>query len=99
MLSYDLEEPTLLALRRPAVLVEQAERALLRLVALPRQVLERLATRQHLAAANNPTVLVLHQVRLGQTTGGMLRRSVKHLGLGASSEFGDHLIQWNAIFI
>jgi len=73
------------------VLVEQAECALLRLVALPRQVLERLAARHHLAAANNPTVLVLHQVRLGQTAGGVLRRSVENLGLGASSEFGDHL--------
>ena len=73
------------------MLVEQAERALLRLVALPRQVLERLATRQHLAAANNPTVLIFHQVRLGQTTGGVLRRSMENLGLGSSSEFGGHL--------
>lgn len=86
-----LKKPALLALRGPAVLVKQPERTLLRLVALPGQVLERLAARQHLAAAHNPTVLVLHQVRLGQTAGGVLRRSVKNLGLGSNSEFGDHL--------
>ena len=93
-----LKKPALLALRHPPVLVEQAERALLRLVALARQVLERLAARHHLAAAHNPAVLVLHQVGLGQAAGGVLRRSVENLGLGANSYF-SHLIQWNAVFI
>ena len=79
------------------MLVEEAERALLGLVALARQVLERLATRQHLAAADNAAVLVLDEVRLRETTGRVLCRSVKNLGLGTNCHHFGHLIQWNAI--
>ena len=89
---------TLLAARRTAVLVEEAERALLGLVALARQVLERLAARHHLAAAYNPTVLVLDEILLLEATGRVLGRSVENLGLGANCHFG-HLILWNAILI
>ena len=85
--------------RRAAVLVEEAEGALLRLVALARQVLERLATRQHLATAHNTTVLVLNEVILVETTGSLLRRAVENLGLGTyiDAEFGGHLIHLTAI--
>ena len=80
------------------MLVEQPERTLLGLVALAREVLERLAARHHLAAAYNPAVLVLNEVLLLETAGRVLRRSVENLGLGANCHFG-HLILWNAILI
>jgi len=80
------------------VLVEQPERTLLGLVALAREVLERLAAREHLAAAHNPAVLVLDEVTLLETTGRVRRRSVPDLSLGANCHFG-HLILWNAILI
>ena len=86
----------LLAARRAAVLVEQPERTLLGLVALARQVLERLAARKHLATAYNPAVLVLNEVTLLETTGRVRRRSVPNLGLGANCHL-NHLILWNAI--
>jgi len=88
----------LLAARRAAVLVEQPERALLGLVALAREVLERLAARHHLAAAHNPAVLVLDEVTLLEATGRVRRRSMPDLSLGANCHFG-HLILWNAILI
>jgi len=78
------------------VLVEQPERTLLGLVALARQVLERLAARHHLAAANNPAVLVLDKVALLETTGRVRCRSVPDLGLGSNCHL-NHLILWNAI--
>jgi len=86
----------LLAARRAAVLVEEAERALLGLVALAREVLERLATRHHLAAAHNPAVLVLNKVALLETTGRVRRRSVPDLSLGANC-YLNHLILLTAI--
>ena len=67
-----------------AVLVEEAERTLLGLVALARQVLERLLALHHLLAADNATVLILNKVRLGEASGGVGRRSMENLGLGAS---------------
>jgi len=81
------------------VLVEEAERTLLGLVALPGKILERLAAGGHLAAADNPAVLVLDQVLLLQTTGGVLRRTVPDLRLGANCGDFGHLIQWNAILL
>ena len=99
LLTTPLKEGTaLLAARRTAVLVKEAERALLGLVALARQVLERLAARHHLAAAYNPTVLVLNEILLLEAAGRVLGRSVENLGLGANCHFG-HLILWNAILI
>ena len=92
-----LKEPALLPLRRPAILVEQTERALLRLVALARQILERLATRRLLAAAHNPAVLVLHKVGLLETAGCVLRRSVENLRLRANRDCIRHLILFTAI--
>ena len=80
------------------MLVEEAERTLLGLVALARQVLERLAALYHLAAAYNPAMLVLNEVLLLETAGRVLRRSVENLGLGANCHL-DHLILWNAILI
>ena len=85
------EAATLLAARDPAILVEQAERALLGLVALARQILKRLATRHHLAAAHNATVLVLDEIRLLETTGRVLGRSVENLRLRANCQL-RHLI-------
>ena len=70
-------------------LLEQLELALLRLVALARQVLQRLLAGHHLAAAYNAAVLVLDEVGLGEATGGVLRRSVKNLGLGSN---GGHVV-------
>ena len=81
------------------MLVEEAERTLLGLVALPGKILERLAAGGHLAAADNPAVLVLDQVLLLQTTGGVLRRTVPDLRLGANCGDFGHLIQWNAILL
>jgi len=69
---------------RRTALVEQLERPLARLVALGRQELQGLLAGSHLLAAHNPPMLVLHQVLLGQTTGGVLRRTVEHLRLGAN---------------
>ena len=93
-----LKKAALLAARRTAVLVEEAERALLGLVALARQILERLASLYHLAAAHNPTVLVLNEILLLEATGRVLGRSVENLRLGANCQL-NHLILWNAILI
>ncbi len=76
-----------------AVLIEEAERTLLGLVALARQVLERLLALHHLLAADNATVLILNKVRLGKASGGVLRVAVENLGLRASGRnFRGHLI-------
>jgi len=84
------------ALACAAVLVEEAERALLGLVALAREVLERLAAREHLAAAHNPAVLVLDEVTLLETTGCVRRRTMPDLCLGANC-YLNHLILLTAI--
>jgi hypothetical protein len=83
-----------------AVLVEQAEGALLGLVATTGQVLERLATGGLLPAAYNAAVLVLDQVGLGETAGGVLGISVEHRGFGSNGrDISGHLIIWTAIFL
>jgi hypothetical protein len=80
------------------VLVEQPERALLRLVALARQVLERLAARRLLAAAYNPSVLVLHEVGLLQATRRVLRGTVPNHSLCANGRYiVGHLILLTAV--
>jgi hypothetical protein len=92
-----LEE--LLATAGTAVLLEQLEAALARLVALAGQVLQGLLAGRHLLAADNAAVLVLDQILLGQATGSVLRSAMVHLGLGANS--GDvlsHLILTAAVF-
>jgi len=98
----DLEELLLLlgALAGAAVLVKQTESTLLGLVALAGQVLQGLLAGSHLLAAYNAAMLVLDQILLGQTAGGVLGSSVENLGLGASGhfEFG-HLIQMTAILL
>ena len=92
-----LEEATLLALVGATVLLEQLERALACLVALAGQELQGLLASSHLLAADDTSVLVLHQVLLFQATGGVLGSSVKHLCLGSNScDFG-HLIFYGAI--
>jgi hypothetical protein len=78
-----LEEPLLLT-ARAAVLTEKLERALLGLVALARQILQRLLARLHLLAADNAVVLVLHQILLLQTTSRVLRRAMEYLRLGTN---------------
>ena len=93
-----LEEATLLAASRATVLVEQAERALLGLVALASKILERLLAGHHLATAYNAAVLVLNEILLLQTTGGVLGGAVENLGLGTSGNFKlGHLILRGAI--
>ena len=92
-----LEEAALLTAGDAAVLVEQAEGALLGLVALAGQVLQGLLAGGHLLAADNATVLVLHEVGLGQTTGSVLGSTMENLGLGTNSHHLGHLILMAAI--
>jgi hypothetical protein len=47
--------------------------------------LQGLLASQHLTATNNTTVLVLNQVRLGESTGRVLCGAMVNLGLGANS--------------
>ena len=70
---------------RNDLLAHQLESALLRLVALREQLLDRLQARRMLLLANNTPLLGLHEVALGQSTGGVLRRPVPNLALGARS--------------
>ena len=74
------------------MLVEEAERTLLGLVALARQVLECLTARRLLLAAYNAAVLVLNKSRLRETTGRVLRCSVKNLRLRTNGDHFGHLI-------
>ena len=74
------------------MLVEQAEGALLGLVALAGQVLQSLLAGHHLAAANDAAVFVLDQILLLQTTGRVLGGAVEHLGLRTNSNHLGHLI-------
>jgi len=93
-----LEEAALLPFASAAAaLAEQLEGALARLVALAGQVLQGLAAGGLLAAADDATVLVLHQLRFGEPTGGVLGGAVVDLGLGANRDGGSHLILWGAI--
>lgn len=83
-----------------AVLVEEAEGALLGLVATAGQVLQGLTTSGLLPAAYNAAMLVLDQVGLGETAGRVLGVSVKNRGFGANGrDIGRHLIMWTAIFL
>ena len=96
---YPLEEPTLLFTRR-AMLLEEAEGSLARLVALAGEELQSLRAGLHLAAANNAGVLVLDEILLLQATRGVLGRSVENLSLGTNSHFKfGHLILLTAIFL
>ena len=75
------------------MLVEEAERALLGLVALARQILERLAARGLLPAAYNAAVLILDKVGLGEATGGVRGVAVENRSLGANGgDISGHLI-------
>jgi hypothetical protein len=76
-----------------AVLAEQLEGSAPGLVALAGQILQGLLAGGHLPAADDAAVLVLHQVLLLQTTGGMLGSAVEHLSLRANSHLKlSHLI-------
>ncbi len=80
------------------VLLEQLEGALLGLVALAGQVLQSLLASSHLLATDNAAMLVLDEILLLQTTGGVLGSSVENLGLGANSYVKfRHLILLTAI--
>lgn len=92
-----LEETTLLAAGATAVLAEQLEAALARLVALASQILQGLLAREHLLAADNAAVLVLHQILLLEATGGVLSSTVVNLGLRANRLNIRHLILLTAI--
>jgi hypothetical protein len=93
-----LEKTTLLALVSATVLLEQLERTLLGLVALAGEVLQSLLASHHLLATHNAAMLVLDEVLLLQTTGGVLSSTVENLGLGANSHLKfRHLILLTAI--
>ncbi len=80
------------------VLLEQLEGTLLGLVALAGQVLQSLLAGSHLLATDNAAMLVLNEILLLQTTGGVLGSSVENLGLGANSHLKfRHLILLTAI--
>ena len=68
--------------------MEKLEGALLGLVALGVKTLESLLARGVLLLADDATLLSLHQILLGESTGSVLGGAVEHLGLGAHS---DHL--------
>jgi hypothetical protein len=73
---------TLASLARAlAALVEEFERALLRLVARRKEVLDRLLAEHHLAAAYNASVLVEYEVLLREAAARVGRRSVVNLSL------------------
>jgi hypothetical protein len=80
-----------------AVLLEELEGALLRLVALAGKILKRLLAGRHLLAADDAVVLVLDKVLLGEATGGVLRAAVVNLGLGSNGHHLGHLILLTAI--
>ena len=61
--------------------MEELERALLRLVARRKQVLDRLLAEHHLAAAYDASVLVEYEVLLGEATARVCSRSVVNLSL------------------
>ena len=61
--------------------LEKLERSLLGLVAGLDQVLQRLLALSMLLLAYDASALRLHQIRLDEATGGMLRRSVVNLSL------------------
>ena len=90
-------EELLLVAPGAAVLAEQLERTLVRLVALAGQELQGLLAGLHLLAADDAAVLVLHQILLLQATGGVLGRSVVNLRLGANGHL-VHLILLTAVF-
>lgn len=92
-----LKEAALLALVGATVLLEQLEGTLACLVALAGQELQGLLASSHLLAADDTSMLVLDQVLLFQTTGGVLGSSVEHLCLGSNSCNFDHLILYGAI--
>jgi len=80
-------EETLAALTRTATraLVEELERALLRLVARREQVLDGTLTEHHLAAAYNASMLIEYEVLLREAAARVGRRSVVNLSLRSSS--------------
>ena len=66
-------------------LMEQLEGSLLRLEALGVKTLESLLARSVLLLGYDTTLLGLHQILLGESTGSMFGSSVVDLGLGAYS--------------
>lgn len=69
-------------------LLEQLEGALLGHVAHLLQLLDGLHAGSVLPAAHDTAGLGLHQILLGQATGGMLSSAMEHLGLAADSHLG-----------
>jgi hypothetical protein len=92
------EAATLLLTGAGAVLLEEAEGTLASLVALAGQELQGLLAGEHLATADDAAVLVLDEVLLLETTGGVLGSTVENLGLGTDSDHLGHLIHWATIF-
>jgi hypothetical protein len=69
-------------------LLKELESALLRLVASSEQeLLGGLCAEGVLATADNPAVLVLHEILLCQTTSGLIRSAMPYLCLGTSCHF------------
>lgn len=72
---------------------------LARLVTLADQELQGLLAGRHLLAAHDTAVLVLDEILLLQTAGGLLRRAVVDLSLGTNSNGKlGHLILLTAVF-
>jgi len=79
--STTLKETLASLARALAALVEELERALLRLVARRKEVLDSLLAEHHLAAAYDASVLVEYKVLLCETAARVGRRSVVNLSL------------------
>ncbi len=69
------------------LLGKEAELALLGDVAQLAQLLDCLLASSVLAAADDATLLGLHQILLGQATGSVLGRSMVYLGLGSNGGY------------
>ena len=72
--------------------MEKLEGALLGLVALGVKTFESLLARSVLLLADDATLLSLHQILLGESTGSVLGSAVEHLSLGAHSSLGTTLL-------
>jgi len=86
---------------RRVLLAHQLEGALLGLVTLCEELLDRLQASRMLLLAYNATLPGLHEVLLGQPTGSVLCRAVKHLALGANRDLraSHHIILASRVHI
>jgi hypothetical protein len=91
---------------RVGLLLEELERALLRLVPGLHEVLQRLASEGVLLPGNNPALLRAHEILLLESSGGVVRSAVPYLQLRAdrgdfvrlTSGTRSHFLMNNYIF-